>query len=119
MATQTLTEVVSQPAVPTVAGAYRAFRDRSGGGVVLREAVPATAGADVLDVSPRVDWGRDSPAARQLAWMLLLDASENPRLADDWHDSFFDEVVVRLPERGFVLRRDDIRSWLDSSPAAA
>ena len=115
MATQTLTEA---PA-PALAGAYRAFRDRRGGAVVLREALPAASGAAVLEAAPHVDWGRDCAEARQLAWMLLLDASENPRLADDWYESFFDEVVARLPRTGFVLRREDIRSWLDSSPVAA
>ncbi len=69
-----------------------------------------------LEAGERVDWGRKSPQTRRLAWMLLFDASGSETLADDWYDSFAEEVVERLPEEGFVLTRAEITSWLDSFP---
>ena len=57
-----------------------------------------------------------SVPAHRLAWTLLFEASGSERLADDWYDSFAEEVVERLPEAELVLTRDEIMLWLDSSP---
>jgi hypothetical protein len=95
---------------------YRAVRSGGGRGVVLRPAAPIVSLTSVLEPSGRVDWGRESPEACHLAWLLLFDASGSTVLADDWCDSFSEEVVERLPRDGFVLARDEITSWLDSSP---
>ena len=57
-----------------------------------------------------------SADSRFVAWTLLFDASGSKRLADDWYDSFAEEVLDLLPEAGPVPTRDEIVAWLDSSP---
>lgn len=70
----------------------------------------------MLQLGPLIERQRDSDETRLLAWTLLFEASGSKRLADDWYDSFAEEVVERLPEAGSVPTRDAIMSWLDSSP---
>ena len=95
---------------------YRAFRGAGGRALVLRPVAPVVSLTSFLEPSGRVEWGRESPETRHLAWLLLFDASGSTVLADDWCDSFSEEVVERLPRDGFVLARGEITSWLDSSP---
>ena len=64
----------------------------------------------------RSDRATGSAETRHLAWMLLYDASGSETLANDWCDSFAEEVVERFPQDGFVLGRDEITAWLESSP---
>jgi len=73
----------------------------------------------MLESSTRTDRGPNSPETRGLAWTLLFDASGSETLADDWCDSFAEEILERFPEDGFVLARDEIKAWLDSSPGPA
>ena len=70
----------------------------------------------MLEPVRQLDRGRDTAESRRLAWLLLYEASGSERLADDWCDSFAEEVVERLPA-DVVLVRDEITSWLDDTPS--
>ncbi len=94
---------------------FRGLRDRHGRALVLFDGCrPPVVPPDLRGLG----WGDAGEGSLALSWLLLAAASGDTRLADDWHADFCAEVTARLPARGFVLRRDEIVAWLDSSPPA-
>jgi Family of unknown function (DUF6166) len=57
-------------------------------------------------------WGRRGLAPRELARSLLIDATDNPMVADRHCRQLTHEIVSKLPRAGFELRREDLLDWL-------
>jgi hypothetical protein len=57
-------------------------------------------------------WGRSGASARELAWSILHDSTQDASLADDWCSDFTAEVVSRLPPEAFCLASRDVLDWL-------
>jgi hypothetical protein len=61
-------------------------------------------------------WGRSGPCARELARALLFDATGNAALSERYCRDLTHEVLAHLPDREFVLRRDEILAWIAERP---
>jgi hypothetical protein len=57
-------------------------------------------------------WGRSGASARELAWSILYDSSQDVRLAEDWCSDFCVDVVSRLPHDAFCIASRDVLAWL-------
>ena len=57
-------------------------------------------------------WSRVGIGARELARSILLDATDNPALAERFCRDLTHEVIAALPVLGFELGREDVLAWL-------
>jgi hypothetical protein len=57
-------------------------------------------------------WSRVGIGARELARSILLDATDNPALAERFCRELTHEVIAALPILGFRLDRADVLTWL-------
>lgn len=64
-------------------------------------------------------WGRRGISARELAWALLHDATQDERLADDWCGDLGAEIVARLPLDAFTIDASDLELWLEATTSCS
>jgi hypothetical protein len=57
-------------------------------------------------------WGRTGTGPREVARAMLLDATDNPMLAERLCRPLTWEVVAHLPVDGFRLTRGEIEAWI-------
>jgi hypothetical protein len=59
-------------------------------------------------------WGRAGVLPREVARAILLDATDNPMLAERLCRPLTWEVIAALPVEGFRLTRAEVLSWVEN-----
>lgn len=105
MAEETVYEGIRRPD-----GGCRLVAHEPGG--VVRELAPAEVH------SFDFEWGYGGSGPAETAYVLLLDATGDGRLAGRWHQDFKRAVVADLPHGGWRLSRAAVLDWLASRAGA-
>lgn len=66
---------------------------------------------DIFDKSETFDWGHTGPAARQLAFCILYQLSDE-EFAKDNHVKFANDVVRTLNSRDWILTGIEVKEWI-------